>query len=385
MRRGELLILMAGASAVNYFGRTAFSIAGPEVMKEFQFTEAQLGEIFSAFSLGYALLMIPAGVVADKWGAAKTLGLCGIASAALLAGLPYAGAMAGFMALRFAFGAFSAVLYPACGNLTAAWFSPGVFGSVQGVVIGAGAIGTAATPMLVTWMMERGGWRGSFHILAIATLLFFLIFLWRGREGGGRGEKAPADWAGLVKNYPVLLLAAQGFFVGYYYNFADYWSYYYFREVRHLPVADSALFTTLLQVFGVIMMPLGGWASDKLAPRVGRKLPATVVLALAGAALSCAAAAQEPVWVLALLTAAFGLTVSAEGAYWWAVLEHGVRSPGAAYGLANTTGNVAQFVAPLVFPWIAAQAGWSMSVHSAAAALVASAVLWAIVPNPATR
>jgi sugar phosphate permease len=385
MRRSEALAFMAAASLVNYLGRTAMSIAGPELMRELRFSEAQLGEIFSAFSLGYALTMIPAGAFADRWGAARTLGSCGIASAALLAGLPFAVTLAAFLALRFLFGVLSAALYPACGSLTTAYFPARLYGSVQGAVIGAGAIGSAATPILVTAIIARSGWRVSFVWIAAATAGFFLLLLVRVRDAAQPAASGPASWRVVLHNRPVLLLALQGFFVGYYYNFSDYWSYYYFREVRRLPTEESALFTTLLQIFGVVMMPAGGWLSDLFAPRFGRRWPAGIVLAAAAIALAAGAVAADPVWVLTLLTVAFGLTVAAEGAFWWAVLEHAAETPGAAYGLANTTGNVAQFLAPLAFPWIAARAGWTASVHSAAFALAVGAVLWMLVPKPPRR
>ena len=40
----------------------------------------------------------------------------------------------------------------------------------------------------------------------------------------------------------------------YFYRFGDSWSFYYFREVRYFPEEQSALFTTLLQVAGGVIL-----------------------------------------------------------------------------------------------------------------------------------
>ena len=54
-----IVCLMFGLSVMSYFDRTIMSIAGPGIMKEFQLSETGMGTVYSAFTLGYALLMIP--------------------------------------------------------------------------------------------------------------------------------------------------------------------------------------------------------------------------------------------------------------------------------------------------------------------------------------
>jgi MFS family permease len=49
-------------------------------MKDFAISPAQMGAIYSAFILGYALLMIPGGYLSDRLGARFTLALMGIFS-----------------------------------------------------------------------------------------------------------------------------------------------------------------------------------------------------------------------------------------------------------------------------------------------------------------
>lgn len=375
MNRTELLLFMVGASTVNYIGRIAMSVAGPEIARQHQFSEGELGQIFSAFWLGYAIMTWPSGWLADKFGAARVLGLCGLATAALLGANAAVSALAGFLALRLLFGVASAVLYPACGNLSMLSFPAVKIAGVQGLVIGGSNLGAAIAPFFVLWASHSAGWRGAFAAVGLLTLAFFLLWMFRVRVAGHAGDGPRAS---LRINRTLILLAAQGFFVSYFYSFGDTWSYYYFREVRHFPEEQSALFTTLLQVAGGIAMPLGGWISDLIAPRWGRTYPIVAALAASAALLGVSPLAQCPLWVLALIVAAYSLVVASEGVYSWALLVSTPESPGSAYGFGNGIACGAQFLAPLAFPWIAGRWGWDASVLSATVALAASAVLWRI-------
>jgi sugar phosphate permease len=190
----------------------------------------------------------------------------------------------------------------------------------------------------------------------------------------GREEKLSSK--ALPFSVPLVLLAAQSFCIGYFYNFVDTWSYYYFKEVRHLTEDQSILFTTVLQFAGAVVLPLGGWLSDLAAPRFGRRMPALLALGTAALLLGFSTIAGDPVAVLGLTAGAYGLVVGTEGVFWWAVLATAPDSAGSAYGFANAVGNAAQFLAPLALPAIASQWSWTAGVASVAAAVLFSSLLW---------
>jgi sugar phosphate permease len=373
MGRKELLFLMVGASTINYVGRTAMAVAGPDIAKQYQFSEAELGQIFSAFWLGYGLMMWPAGWLADRFGAARVLGICGLITVALLAGNAAVSVLAGFLVLRLLFGVASAVLYPACGNLTTLAYPNEKMAGVQGLVVGGSNAGAALAPFLVLWVSRWAGWQGAFLAVAALTLAFFAVWMVRVRMEQPAVEKKPEF---LRLRRPLVLLALQGFCIGYFYSFGDTWSFYYFREVRHFSEEQSALFATVLQVAGGVMMPLGGWISDVIAPKYGRMRPAFLALLVSAVLLAASTWAASPLAVLAFITGGYSLVVACEGVYSWALLTASPDSPGAGFGFANGVGSGAQFLAPLSLPWIAGRWGWDMAVYSAAAAVLLGAVLW---------
>ena len=80
-----IVLLMFGFSVMSYFNRTIMSIAGPVIMKEFSLTETEMGSVYSAFLWSYALLMIPGGALADRFGPRIVLTTMAIGSAVFTA------------------------------------------------------------------------------------------------------------------------------------------------------------------------------------------------------------------------------------------------------------------------------------------------------------
>ena len=54
--------------AVSYLDRVNISVAGTALAEEYHLTQVQLGSIFSAFLIGYALFQTPGGWLADRLG-----------------------------------------------------------------------------------------------------------------------------------------------------------------------------------------------------------------------------------------------------------------------------------------------------------------------------
>src|ERR1051326_1489468 len=189
------------------------TIAGPQIMKEFNISPTEMGSVYSAFILSYAILMIPGGHVADSLGPRRTL-LLMILSAALFTGLtalggrPGLGSLLGvvpaFLIIRLGLGAGTAPLYPACSRLSAYWVPAARQGGVQALIIGGSSIGAAVSPILFSWLIRAYQWRTSFVIAAVTTAALAVLWFWFVRDYPGgihpaenivsMREKTPGSW-----------------------------------------------------------------------------------------------------------------------------------------------------------------------------------------------
>jgi MFS family permease len=67
--RHVVLALSLLAMAIAYLDRVCISTAAPAIKAELRLSDAQMGYVFSAFTLTYALFEVPSGWLADRLGA----------------------------------------------------------------------------------------------------------------------------------------------------------------------------------------------------------------------------------------------------------------------------------------------------------------------------
>ncbi len=60
-------------SAIAFLDRTNISVAGLQIERDFGLSNQNLGWIFSAFLIGYAVFQLPAGVLAVRYGPRRVL------------------------------------------------------------------------------------------------------------------------------------------------------------------------------------------------------------------------------------------------------------------------------------------------------------------------
>lgn len=68
-----IVAMLCATATAGYICRVNVSTAAPMLMEEFGLSQIEMGRIFSAFLLGYALFQIPSGAVADRIGARRLL------------------------------------------------------------------------------------------------------------------------------------------------------------------------------------------------------------------------------------------------------------------------------------------------------------------------
>jgi len=405
----NIVTLMVLFSVMSYFDRTIMSVAGPGIIRDFGLSETQMGAVYSAFFLGYALMMIPAGYLADRLGSWRTLISVGF-GAALFTGLTALGTRPGLGSLigivpalviiRFLMGVCTAPLYPSCGRMNANWFPVTRQGLVWGLIAGGAGIGSALSPSLFSWIISHYGWRKSFWLAGATTAL--LAAVWAGyardrpsdhrstqgeevlfsfqtkTESGNTGRK-PA-LRKLLANRNVMLLAAGYMTVGYFEYVFFFWIYYYFGEILHMSRTETSVYTTVIFLAWAVMTPVGGWLSDRLVRTLGKKLGRPMVPAggmlLGSLLLFSGMQLSRPGAVGALLALSFGLASCSDGPFWAATIDAGGENAGAACGVLNTGSNIGGFIAPVLTPFIASLAGWSPALYFGCLVAALGVVIW---------
>ena len=173
--RWVLILWMFLMSAIAYLDRVNISIAGQAIQQEFNLSNVQLGYVFSAFVIGYALFQAPGGRLADRFGPRRiiTLGVIWWSLFTTLTALVPSGlgmAIALLIGVRFLLGIGEAVVYPSSNRLVANWIPSVERGVANGLIFAGVGAGAGITPPLITYVLINWGWRWSFYACALIGL-----------------------------------------------------------------------------------------------------------------------------------------------------------------------------------------------------------------------
>jgi ACS family glucarate transporter-like MFS transporter len=397
--------MLSAFSLVGYVLRMNISVASPFMMASLGLDKIQMGQVFSAFMLGYALFQVPWGMSGDRLGPERTLtwaALLWVATTALTGFVPGwlvpvgAASLAILMLLRFLLGLGEAAAYPLAARAIASSMpTTERAGSFSALIVGM-AIGSAFTPPLVSWAMVTLGWRTSFYLCALPALA--LAIWWHRatrsspdtlkalRDPGTRSaEHAGGRWSSLsvLKDRNIAWLSVSYFFDSYVLFVFVFWLFLYLLEERGMTVMSSGRYAALPYIAGMILAPAAGVLCDRLVLRWGhawgRRSVAMVSLALSAAFLFVGVGAGSPVTAIVGLSLAVGFLLCTEGAYWSTSMDLGRDRAGTAGGVLNLAGNLGGVVSTALVPVLVKYLGWPFAFQSAAALAAIAAVLWLLV------
>ena len=190
--------MMVGMSLLCYLLRMNISVAQQFMVPELGLSDVQVGQIFSAFMIGYALFQIPAGVWGDHSGPRVVLTAALISWGFLtlltgfIPGLIVRGAAAAFLSLlvlRFVLGMGEAAMYPVAGRVVANWMPLAEHAFSNAVVMAGNTVGAALAPPLIAFLMQNFGWRFSFYVTGLLPFGIAGLWWWQARD---RPDQHPA-------------------------------------------------------------------------------------------------------------------------------------------------------------------------------------------------
>lgn len=338
------LAYAASLSLILYLDRVCISKSGESIARELGLNKAQLGYVFSAFTLGYLLFEVPTGAWGDRHGPKRVLvrivvwwslftALTGcIWNFTLDSGrlLPIPGLgdvpllLNGFLVLlliRFLFGAGEAGAFPNIAKCAARWFPLQERGFAQGVVTMAsrvgGGISAGATVLVTAWansweathtyLGPDGGWRITFILFGLLGIVWAIGFGWWFRdhpcehpsvnaaerdliEARGPDQAAVSEsvghavktpWRSLLTSWNLAAYSAMAFCSAFVVYL--YFTHFpgYLKE-RHQVTESWSWVAGLPLIGGAIGCSLGGYLTDRLLRQTGSRRWSRRLMGLCG-------------------------------------------------------------------------------------------------------
>jgi ACS family glucarate transporter-like MFS transporter len=269
-----VIVFAITLAVIQYLDRVCISQAAPFISEDLKLSTKQMGLIFSAFTLAYALFEIPTGWLGDKIGARRVLLRVVLWWSLFTAATGWAWNYGSMLITRFLFGAGEAGCFPNLTKAFSAWLPTRDRTRAQALMWMGARWGGASAPLLVVAVMNFVSWRMAFLFFAALGLIWAVIFwawfrdnprdhksvnaaeleLLRENEQNVRGH-GDVPWRKLVKSRAVWLLGAQYFCLSYGWYFYVTWLPTYLKDVRGMEIKSNPLMNWLAHLLEGSMSP----------------------------------------------------------------------------------------------------------------------------------
>jgi ACS family glucarate transporter-like MFS transporter len=373
--------------------RVAISQAAPFIKTDLGLDKSQLGLMFGAFGLAYALFEIPNGLLGDRFGVRATLTRIVVAWSVFTALTGAAWNFASLWVFRFLFGAGEAGCFPNLTRMLSTWLPERSRLRAQALMWACSRWAGAFTPLLVLQLVRWQGWRWAFVVLAVLGFFWAALFYWWFRDDPATHpavnpqelellrdaralttEEGEAKWYRALLRRPVLILLGQYFCFSLVWYFYVTWLPLYLHEGRNVPLTEAAALSMLPLLLGGVGSLVAGYA----AARIRGRTIAVVGFALSGLLLFLVTRIENTTAAMVAMGLASFCSDLTMPISWNACVEIGRRNTATISGAMNMFGNFAGFVAPVASGWILEGTGgnWNLIIYLMAAFSLLAASCW---------
>ena len=400
------LVILCLMNFILFVDRVNLAAAAVVIQSDLGLTNIELGLAFAAFNYAYAPFQLVGGWIADRFGARRTLTVCGLAWSITTMATGAVTGLASLFAVRFALGMGEGATLPAANRALSNWTALASRGRAVGLTHAAGRLGAGVSAPIVAFLIIWVSWRFSFVVLGLLSACWAVLWWWYFEEDPRRHPGiTEAELAELPRGNPTRQIASgpvpwrrliprmAPMMIGYFCQGWTGWLYLtwmpsLFSKNYGLDLKNSSLFYAVTLLCAMCAELLGGVTTDYLLRRTGKLGVARSALiamswTLAVVSLVPAIFVHDLVIGLTAFTFALFFLGFAISPIWTATMDIAPDYAGSASALMNAAGAVAGILSPLAFGWILDRTGsWTAPFGvSLGLLLVGATVTWWFQPD----
>lgn len=259
-----ILSLLFLGWCLSYLDRMAMNVSIVEIAKEFNLSPSALGVVLSSFFAGYALMQVPGGWLADKYGSRKVVTVSIIFWSIFTVLTGFAGSLISMILIRFLFGIGEGGYPAASSKAIAETFPKKERSGAQTIMMSSNSLGGVIAPLIATPLLVWIGWRNVFFVIGVLGVIMAWL-LWRylklenmqvESDEKEKAEKIP--FKKLMKNPTLWKLAIMWFGMSTLIWGLISWMPLYLTEVRGLNLLTMGMLTSVPALTGAIGTIIGG-------------------------------------------------------------------------------------------------------------------------------
>jgi ACS family hexuronate transporter-like MFS transporter len=200
--RWRVCALLLAATTINYVDRQVLGVLAPFLQDEIGWSEIEYGYIVTSFQAAYAIGLLCAGAIVDRFG--TRIGYALAISVWSLAAMAHAlaGSVIGFAIARFALGLGEAGNFPAAVKTVAEWFPRRERALAVGIFNAGSNIGAILAPLLVPVIAVTWGWRAAFLFTGVLSASWLAAWLLTYRTPEQQPKLSSAELAHIRSDPP---------------------------------------------------------------------------------------------------------------------------------------------------------------------------------------
>ncbi|UXR78147.1 MULTISPECIES: MFS transporter [unclassified Staphylococcus] len=386
---------------IAYMDRANISYIAVPMMEDLNLTKTQFGFLASFFSLGYALMQVPSGVLAEKFGPKKMISVALIwwSAFTILTGLVKNHGL--LYLVRFLFGVGEAPMYPSNAVFNTHWFGKNEKGRASSALLAGSYFGPVLAPFITVAIYNTFGWQAVFYIFGAIGFLIAMLwaiiakdlpehhkmvseaekqFIMENRDVVST-EKSSAPWGIFFTRFSFYAIAAQYFIVQFAITLFLMWLPTYLMETFHI---DNLTMSKIAGIPWFVMFLLilsGGFISDRILSAGKSRFMARASIAIAGfvvfgVALNFAVGAQTlamNIFWMSVCLGGIGLSMVMS---WASATDLGRNFAGTVSGWMNLWGNIGAMLSPILAGYLATIMGWPTTLRLMLVLVVIAIILW---------
>ena len=359
-KRNWILALLFLGWALGNLDRYIMNYAVLSITEDLNLSASSTGLLLSSFFAGYAIMQLPGGWLADRFGARKVL-ITSVIMWSIFTGLTGAAwSMVSMVIIRFLFGIGEGGFQPSSSKIISQVFPEEKRAGAMSIMLSSGGIIALIIPVLSVTMLTTIGWRTTFIIIGIigaiiAVLYWYFIKLPNNDENINRQDSKGVQQGSFKMLFKTPLML--NLFIAYFSLYAVNWGLAtwiptYLVDVRGLNLVSLGWLQTIPGVAQLLGMILSGYVINRLSKE--REKIAGAIACVCISILLYLMFTASTVNTFIVYQTIIMLIISFVVILLPAVVLKNLPSSvtGSGMGLVNTGGQLAGFITPLAIGFI---------------------------------
>jgi MFS transporter, ACS family, solute carrier family 17 (sodium-dependent inorganic phosphate cotransporter), other len=387
-KRVDVALLAFFAMMIALADRVNLSVAAPVLMRERGWDTVQMGWVLSGFFIGYSLMMVPMGILADRYGAKWVLAFSVAWWSLFTALTPWPRSLLAMTVVRIFMGMGESGMMPCVNSILVRWFPRHEYSRAATFSWSGGNAGAILAFPLASAILSYWGWPSVFFVFACFGVLWLpfwitgvtddpsvsrglsdseLTHILSGLPSLRRITRVP--WKQILSLPAIFALMALHFSFNWIAYVLASWLPTYLLVERHFSLSNMAIGSSLPFLSILIGGNLFGMMIDRSTLRHDRTLVRklfVIPFMMAGGTLLLVPAASSPVLLVVLLCLAAGLASGAYPVITSGSLDIAPRYSGTVVGLQNCVANFSGILVPVVTGYVVKVSGWTAAFWLAA-------------------